>query len=311
MWQQNQEQWFKKWKAHAVEFTNSVTYKCIQFITNIEDIEYGSVIQKLTCEDCGMEPQYQEAFWEKYGQDAVHEAIRRKRTTLNNALKRIFKKECESPMNARLPPNPYDFLDSNLLIPIHAVGETDPEDSNSMPEEEYAFDMYLRSSVTPVAQKEYARFLALFTKGLMNERSWNKRTYDSQLKDFLDVSLEAFGVTLYVSNYKKWKTELWKRGDGESTITNSATSSNSTSIRTFTENAQGSGKWGGWSDEGLSFYNNVLKILRVQRERDDCNDFEKMVKQMMNPNKGKKRSRDGEVKAMNNLGNLANIARNL
>ena len=214
-------------------------------------------------------------------------------------------------MNARLPPNPYDFLDSNLLIPIHAVGETDPEDSNSMPEEEYAFDMYLRSSVTPVAQKEYARFLALFTKGLMNERSWNKRTYDSQLKDFLDVSLEAFGVTLYVSNYKKWKTELWKRGDGESTITNSATSSNSTSIRTFTENAQGSGKWGGWSDEGLSFYNNVLKILRVQRERDDCNDFEKMVKQMMNPNKGKKRSRDGEVKAMNNLGNLANIARNL
>ena len=75
MWQQNQEQWFKKWKAHAVEFTNSVTYKCIQFITNLEDIEYGSVIQKLTCEDCGMEPQYQEAFWEKYGQDAVHEAI--------------------------------------------------------------------------------------------------------------------------------------------------------------------------------------------------------------------------------------------
>ena len=118
-------------------------------------------------------------------------------------------------------------------------------------------------------------------------------------------------MTVYVSNYKHWKTEFWKKGNAESSITGTTTSSSQFSKR-FTDNSKGSGWYGGWSNQGLEFYNKVMNILNEQQQGDDCDPFEKKVQYVIingwHKNR-KKRTRDGQTKAMNNISNLENILR--
>ena len=93
-------------------------YNCIQFIPNGGDATcYGSQIQQITCQEIGVHPDLAEDFWECVGKFAVHEAIRRKRATINGAMKRTFKRECEMEDATEPPPDPSLFLPEQLLKP--------------------------------------------------------------------------------------------------------------------------------------------------------------------------------------------------
>ena len=107
------------------------------------------------------------------------------------------------------------------------------------------------------------------------------------------------------------KLNFGKKGDVESSIMGTTTPSSLLSKR-FTDNSKGSGRYGGWSNQGLEFYNKVMNIVNEPRQGDDCDPFEKKVQYLIINRlhkKRKKRTRDGQTKAMNNISNLENILR--
>ena len=289
-------------------------YNCIQFIPKGGDATcYGSQIQQVTCQEIGVHPDLAEDFWTCVGKGAVEETIRRKRATINGAMKRAFKRECEMEDATGPPPDPSLSLPEELLKPTENIASNvvleDYQDEEHDEEETIDMSKYLRSSKTPEAQKAYILFLSTFVKCLLTDKMLQTQVSSTKkLKDYLDVSLEAFAVTVYVSCYKLWKTEFWKSNDTDSTLTGS-TASSRFARKLFLDQSKGSGKYGGWSDEGLNFYNKVMQILIEQRKREDSTVFEKKVHQAIvdGNNAKRKRNRDGQTKAMNNLSNLSNI----
>ena len=289
-------------------------YNCIQFIPKGGDATcYGSQIQQVTCQEIGVHPDLAEDFWTCVGKGAVEEAIRRKRATINGAMKRAFKRECEMEDATGPPPDPSLFLPEELLKPTENIASNvvleDYQDEEHDEEETIDMSKYLRSSNTPEAQKAYILFLSTFVKCLLTDKMLQTQVSSTKkLKDYLDVNLEAFDVTVYVSCYKHWKTESWRQNNTDSTLTGSSATTRFAS-KLLLDSSKGSDKYGGWSDEGLNFYNKVMEILIEQRKRDDCTLFEKKVHQAIVDGNSikKKRKREGQTMAMNNLSNLSNI----
>jgi hypothetical protein len=73
-----------------------VYQKCI-FVNDVDDIAYGSKVQKAVCSNMLIPAESAEDFWNMVGGKAVEETIRRKRNTITNAMKLRFQKYCKDP----------------------------------------------------------------------------------------------------------------------------------------------------------------------------------------------------------------------
>lgn len=78
------------WSEMAVETTYNFLFRFVQFLHNEEDKKYGSTVQKQICKRNNIPEKYRFQFWETFGKDSVHTAIKRKRQTVSNAFKTKF-----------------------------------------------------------------------------------------------------------------------------------------------------------------------------------------------------------------------------
>jgi hypothetical protein len=104
-----------------------------------------------------------------------------------------------------------------------------------------------------------------------------KRTYGGSgklhyelLRTYMPDGLEAFAITIYTNNYNKFMRTHWRAKhcigcelSSVSHTTDTAVVSDSQSL--FTSDSKGGGKYGGWSDEGKTFYNRVFDVIERQR----------------------------------------------
>ena len=108
------------WSCTIRQFANKYVWQCVLFVTDSEQLEYGSPVQARACQSVGIPDEYVQDFWDSDGRDAMEEAIRRKRNTLTNAMKQRFQQYCikpdrnekEEPMR---PPNPRKMIPLGVL----------------------------------------------------------------------------------------------------------------------------------------------------------------------------------------------------
>jgi hypothetical protein len=122
----------------------------------------------------------------------------------------------------------------------------------------------------------YKRFCEHFLQCAVPARDWNRESRKRKISSIVTVSLEAFAVTCYANGYDVWnrryKNEGSEMGDDMSAI--SVSTKNSSDSFRFTNDSKGSRKYGGWSNEGMLLYNDLVIVLGRQRSRLGCT-FEK------------------------------------
>ena len=99
----------------------------------------------------------------------------------------------------------------------------------------------------------------------------------AKLSLYMDHSLESYLVVTYVNSYYSWYDECKRQEGGlveltpilapEEVSMMSALSEGTARVnKMFTSNGRGSGKFKGWSTNGVDLYNAMLEIIYAQRE---------------------------------------------
>ena len=167
----------------------------------------------------------------------------------------------------------------------------------------------LRNTPDVNGENAYVRFLSMFGQSLFHSSEWKASCVTEDSSDFLHVNLEAFGVLLYENNYRYW----WNRyarhhfptvNDGRAETENPLTESRPR----FTYDPLLVHRGGGWTQEGMIFYNRVANLLTQQRAMPGNHHFDRKLKTFIRGNTATNR-RNVEtvniVEASNNLQLLA------
>jgi hypothetical protein len=147
------------------------------------------------------------------------------------------------------------------------------------------------------AEEERGRILgwketALFGKCfVVEDDKHNKgsgRTHYELVSQYMPEPLEAFAVVLYANNHKKFLKQHWKGSDCNGDVSTFS----SGGLGSFTQESRGGGKYSGWSDEGMKFYNRVFDVLEEQRMNNRRRvQFEEKVRSLIQKTNSKKRKR--------------------
>jgi hypothetical protein len=118
---------YKQWASGVRAFAATYVYRVLQFVSEPADVEYGSELQKSTCDHLGVPAEYRADFWAEEGCRSLEESIRRKRGTLYNGLHLAFKRYCEKPERdengvAIPPPDPTEFIPSEMYNGERSLG---------------------------------------------------------------------------------------------------------------------------------------------------------------------------------------------
>lgn len=147
---------------------------------------------------------------------------------------------------------------------------------------------------------EYKDLLIKFTKEVLLDNEFRRGAHLKLLSEYMDHTLEAFLVLVYVNHHDYWKMEFEARStnnrlsdssdDSQGNDNLSAISDVSSSVGSggggggsrFTNRGgargRGKGKFGGWSNDGIDLYNKIADIIYEQRqERSEpvLRDFER------------------------------------
>lgn len=178
---------------------------------------------------------------------------------------------------------------------------------------EFREKVWAETGIGAVNDDSYCMFFAMFAEGFMpndfnRKDSWGRKGM-KLLVETMPVTLEAFAFVLYVNNYSKLKTEYWDKlvGTEDSTL---STVSNDSRKPLFTREGRGAVKFGGWSNEGVEFYNRVFRVLKLQRSGGEYRRkrlvFEERVQSIATDLiRGKKRKVSSTIVVENELGNLS------
>jgi hypothetical protein len=104
------------------------------------------------------------------------------------------------------------------------------------------------------------------------------RSHYELLSNYMPVPLEAFTVVIYTNNYKKFMNLHWKCDGGELSSVSTVSGPEDT---LFTNDSRGAGKYGGWSEDGMEFYNRVFEVIERQRTRSFRKGFEEKVRKLI------------------------------
>jgi hypothetical protein len=177
--------------------------------------------------------------------------------------------------------------------------------------------------INGAGKDKYAHFLALFGKCFVPDESkmsgkraycGSGKTHFELLSTYMPHPMEAFAVTIYTNNFNKFMSMHWKHPtttDCEiSSVSDTATGNTKASM--FTGESQGSGKYGGWSDEGMTFYNRVFDVIEKQRAEPRRKAFEEKVqKYIQQGSQGGKKHKRPRMTVRNGLSKLKHLVGNV
>ena len=261
--------------------TNEIIFNCVQFITNPSILDYNKTIQQAVCDHVEIPREYEKTFWEEVGREAVFQSIKRKRQTITVSMKKTFDTYCKEHKDGTPPPDPKTFVSPELFVPniTGAIVENRIEGNQGLgnhDEGNQAAKEHLQSSTTPQSQEKYIEFLTIFLRSFVHNKVYKDKLQHLLISEYLDVSLEAFGITVYASNYDYWLKKFWPSAGCESTLT-TETAVPTYMLPKFTDRSRACGKFCGWTKEGMVFYNTVLQTLSEQRGRRGNITFDEKV----------------------------------
>jgi hypothetical protein len=170
-------------------------------------------------------------------------------------------------------------------------GEDDSEDDSESEERRRTLVWKDTAFSAGEGEAKYAEFLALFAKCFVAEgEKRGGSTHYELISQLMPEPLETFAVVLYANNYKKFK-QYWKEDDESGDVSTFS----SGGLGSFTQGSRGGGKYGGWSDDGMTFYNRVFDVIEEQRMSNQRIRFEEKVRSKIQKShqKTKKRKRVG------------------
>ncbi len=94
---------------------------------------------------------------------------------------------------------------------------------------------------------------------------WKLQSKKKLLSEYVQAPLETFAVLLYKNGYNKW-TETFRPKDDDATELSSL--SNSCRVKAsflYTGDSRGSRRYEGWYNDGMTFYNEFLVQINLQR----------------------------------------------
>ena len=199
--------------------------------------------------------------------------------------------------NDIIPPDPSLFLKDFILKKKIEVGE---ETSHCV----------LRRGADAINEIAYVDFLSMFGACLFHDREWKKYSTSKRVSEYMDVSLEAFGVTVYYNNYYYWKQMFDQKKEKESSTKEGAfiavdlTSRRTTFVSSLSSS---SGRYYRWTRKGIQMYNDIRRVLDAQRKMTVTREFEqKVLNAICMQQKKDRQKKTCKVVAENSLQNLFN-----
>ena len=314
---------YEQWSLSVKNLSGGRLFFAVQFINSDESVSFGSPIQNRICEEIGIPQEHVESFWTSRGSVAVHESIRVKRGSVVAAMKIAFLerlKTIATTENTNLvpPPQPSEFLPNALCELI-----SNPDDDETIEAivsgdlEEYVnsiVEKKLRDSNDQQARLHYSQVLLLCARPVLGVKLFNKLVNKNEpLEKYITPTLEAFIVAAYVSNYKFWMNKFYTNNVHlVNEVSTQLSNGSQRNIPIFTERSRGSGKYQGWSELGLFFYNCLTLINREQRKHAKMTtEFGKLFIQCYvetTNNKGTHRKRKS-IEALNDLDHMNTLLR--
>ena len=120
--------------------------------------------------------------------------------------------------------------------------------------------------------ESYVEFCEHFMPCVCTDEDWKRHSKNSRISDFIEASLEAFGIVTYINGYEVWKSRykaVGTEGDDVSSLTTADDGTADARSFKYTGNARGSRKYAGWSPDGMRIYNKVVEALSEQREKEE------------------------------------------
>jgi hypothetical protein len=111
----------------------------------------------------------------------------------------------------------------------------------------------------------YLWFCENFMDCVIPTVEWKLQSKKKLLSEYVQAPLETFAVLLYKNGYNKW-TETFRPKDDDGTELSSL--SNSSQVKAsflYTGDSRGSRRYEGWNNDGMTFYNETLVQINLQR----------------------------------------------
>jgi hypothetical protein len=125
---------------------------------------------------------------------------------------------------------------------------------------------------------EYKNLVFYFLKEVLDNEDFSGNSCQQELSGYVDKTLEAYLVLTYVNSYANWMDECTKQEAEAAGGSVSELSNSDNSAKRFTSKGRGSGKYRGWSQEGIELYNEMVDVIEEQRKdngKDVLKDFER------------------------------------
>jgi transcription elongation factor Elf1 len=155
----------------------------------------------------------------------------------------------------------------------------------------------------------YKDLVFYFLKEVLHNEDFSGNSFQEELSGYVDATLEAYLVLTYVNSYANWMDECTKQEAAAAGGSVSELSNSDSSAKRFTSKGRGSGKYRGWSQEGIELYNEMVDVIEKQRQhngKDVLKDFERdLQSKFVNEKSGNRNGGDSgrpKKKARNSIG---------
>lgn len=101
----------------------------------------------------------------------------------------------------------------------------------------------------------YTMFVTSIVPVVVGRYEWKQKAHKVHYSTFVTPSDEAFGMLLVENNYEAW-VEIAQTGD------------KGDKKPKYTKHAMNSGRYGGWSTQGIRRYNELIRIVKEDRRKD-------------------------------------------
>ena len=142
----------------------------------------------------------------------------------------------------------------------------------------------------------YKMFCANFLQCMVRDGEWKQKSTRLPISGWVGYGLEAFAVIAYINGYENWMQTFGKNlvsdADEVSSITSEGMSATGSMENKrakdfrFTADAKGSTRYGGWSGEGVNYYNIMLRLIKFQRARPGCRFDRDVMDILVNEKRG-------------------------
>jgi hypothetical protein len=131
----------------------------------------------------------------------------------------------------------------------------------------------------------------------ISSSEWKLKSRNKRMSEYITCSLEAFAVLMYYNAFPVWN-QRWTVDTGVNTASNNDDVSTISGLTPnkgffFTQDSKGARKYEGWNNDGMAFYNDLLALVKKQREQPGCT-FERDLLVVLSKRRSKGRENNAE-----------------